>query len=151
MTTRRYFHQLFSRNSDRTQTPSEPAQSSPADFEELSGSIGTSISPNIGTNKLHRSKSGRLKEFCKVRPALAQVAFVAPEDKAQSAPVISMNKPGIGLTSRDLTRNESVRLRQSLHFVANSSTSPATKDTAVSVKHSEVEDPDSNENWDEVF
>ncbi|KAK3914904.1 Tyrosine-protein phosphatase 2 [Frankliniella fusca] len=143
MANKRYFQQLFSRSSDRTQAQSEQLQGSPAEFEEFNGS------KTIGTNKLHRSKSGRLKESSKVRPALAQVGFVAPEDKARSAPTISKNKQGIGLTSRDLTINESVRLRQSLQFVVN--TSPPSKDTTEALKNSDVQDPDANENWDEVF
>ena len=51
-------------------------------------------------NLFGRSRSGRIKEISKLRMAVAQDTFVAPEHIAQSAPVTSVRKMDIGLKGR---------------------------------------------------
>lgn len=112
-TTKKMFNKLFAKSADSKKSgqPDEPNNKESDEHGEFNG-----------TQKLFRSKSGRLKATNKMRMSLSQDTFAAPEDMAQSAPVISMSKPGMGLASRDLPKFESMRVSRSLQFSMSTST-----------------------------
>ncbi|XP_034256444.1 uncharacterized protein LOC117654241 [Thrips palmi] len=133
MTTRKFIPKFFAKPSDGKKTTQ--GETPTVDKENFKDSEFEDFSSTYKTQKLHRSRSGRLKEFSKLRLALSKDTFEAPST-AQSAPVTSMSKPASGLGGRELPGFEKMRVSRSLQSHIN----PSADGTSAPPRNSSGED-----------